>query len=155
MNDNTNNSISPAVNFYILSDSDLDNRLMFVYRLVEKAYDQKLNTLVVAADEEQLKILDKLIWSAKPERFIPHEIISDSLEKPFAPILLTDTIDNSNCVDCDFEVVIDLSYDAQPLNFPKVMLIANQYADVLANARMKYQSYVNIGVKPTVHKLTF
>lgn len=143
----------PAVNFYILADSDLQNRLFFVCRLIEKAFDQSLPTLVIAADEEQLTMLDRLMWSLKPARFIPHEIISPSLTVPLPPVLLTDNVGAMRQVDFSPHIVIDLSYDATPLAFPKVMLVANQYQEILANARMKYQSYVNNGIKPSVHKI--
>ncbi len=149
------NNVTPAVNFYILSDSDLQNRLLFVCRLVEKAFEQHLPTLIITADNEQLQTLDRLIWSFKPERFIPHDIIDEQLTKP-SSILLTDNIDafnNMNNLKFQPQVVIDLSYDATPLNFPKIMLVANQYQEILANARMKYQSYVNNNVTPKVYKI--
>lgn len=142
-----------AVNFYILSDSDLDNRLLFVCRLAEKAFDQQLPTLIIAADEQQLQALNRLLWSFKPERFIAHEIIHSELVKPLPHVLLTDNVGALSGLDFSVQVVIDLTYDATPLDFPKVMLVANQYQEILANARMKYQSYVNNGITPAVHKI--
>ncbi len=142
-----------AVNFYVLSSSDLHKRLLFVCRLVEKAFDQQLTTLIIAADEEQLSTLNKLLWSFKAERFIPHEIISAELTAPIPPVLLALNVGVASNISFSPQVVIDLSYDAVPLNFPKVMLVANQYQEVLANARMKYQSYINSGIKPAVHKI--
>ncbi len=142
-----------TVNFYILPDSDLDRRLGFVFRLVEKAVTQKLPTLVVASDETQLKAIDKLIWTVKPETFIAHEIVDNQLSTPLPMVLLTDEVSKMTNLDFSPQVVIDLSYQAIPLSFPKIMLIANQHEEVLANARMKYQSYINTGIKPTVYKL--
>lgn len=141
------------VNFYILPDADLDSRLLFVYRLLEKAVDRQLPTLIIAADEAQLTALDRLIWTAKPARFIAHEIISESLTAPLPPVLLCDNAARVAAVDFVPQVVIDLSYDATPLPFAKIMLIANQHQDILANARMKYQAYAKNGITPTVHKL--
>lgn len=150
MSDNT-----PAVNFYILPDSDSNNRHFFLFRLVEKAFEQGLPTLILAADGEQLKALDRLLWTAKPARFIAHEIIGEQTPATTLPsILLTDNINALQSVNFSPEVVIDVSYDATPLAFPKIMLVANQHAEILANARMKYQSYVNQGIKPAVHKIS-
>lgn len=140
------------VNFYILPDSDLSKRLRFVFRLAEKAFAETLPTLIIAADSEQQKTLDKLLWSAKPNRFIPHEILSDTLAKPLPPILLA-LPQQPLVTGFSPQIVIDLSHDATPLDYPKIMLIANQHQDILANARMKYQSYVNQGVTPNVYKL--
>lgn len=147
------NTSSSAVNFYILADSDLHHRLLFVCRLTEKAFDRQLPTLIIAADGEQLEALNRLLWSFKPERFIAHEIIKSELQKPLPHVLLTDNVEKAKHLDFNPQVVIDLSYDATPLAFPKVMLVANQYQEVLANARMKYQSYVNEGITPAVHKI--
>lgn len=147
----SNNAAS--VNFYILSDSDLQHRLQFVFRLVEKAQEQQLCTLIITADSEQLVVLDKLLWTAKPERFIAHEMITEKVTLPLPKVLLTEHLNQLSTVDFSPQVVIDLSYDATPLNFPKVMLVANQHPQVLPNARMKYQAYINHGVKPTVHKI--
>lgn len=142
-----------AVNFYILPDSDLDKRLHFVFRLVEKAFAQHLPTLIIAADDVQLQDINQLIWRAQPSSFIPHEMIDEELVAPLPSILLTDSVSKIAPLDFSPQVVIDLSHEATPLSFPKIMLVANQHEEVLANARMKYQSYANFGIKPTVHKL--
>lgn len=143
----------PSVNFYILADSDLQKRLQFVFRLVEKAFDQQLKTLVIGADDAQLVALDKLIWTAKPARFISHERLENEISAPFPSVLLTDGVSRLTGVPFAPDVVIDLSYDGTPLNFPKILLVANQHPEILPNARMKYQAYANAGIQPTVHKI--
>lgn len=142
----------PAINFYILPDSDPQNRLFFVFRLVEKAFEQRLSTLIITADDEQLSAVDRLLWTAKPSRFIPHDTLSD--EASLTSIMLTDKTDVARTLQPVPQVMIDLSYEAVPLNCPKVMLVANQHPDILPNARMKYQAYTNQGLTPTVHKIS-
>lgn len=148
---------SPNVNFYILSDSDPQRRLYFIYRLVEKSHSQGLTTLIITADENQQKQLDKLIWAADPTSFLAHECVGDStsiptLSTPLPPIVLsTDASKVPPTLQAD--VAIDLSYDATTLNYPKIMLVANQHPDILPNARMKYQAYANQGIKPNVYKI--
>ncbi|MGY0399418.1 MAG: DNA polymerase III subunit chi [Ostreibacterium sp.] len=144
---------NPVVNFYILSDSDLRHRLIFVFRLVEKAYKEKLSTLIIGSDEAQIAAIDRLIWTAKPACFIPHEVISEQLISPLPSILLADSVLSLSQVNFQPQLVIDLGYDATPLYFPKIMLVANQHQDVLANARMKYQHYIENDITPVVHKL--
>lgn len=146
--------ILPSVNFYILPDSDPQNRLFFVFRLVEKAFEKQLSTLIVTADNEQLSGVDRLIWTAKPARFLAHEVLKSPRAESSSIIWLTDSADMAHTVEPAPQVVVDLSYDAEPMNHPKIMLIANQHPEVLPNARMKYQAYVNQGVQPTVHKVS-
>ncbi len=148
-----NQQQSSAVNLYILPDSDLDKRLGFVVRLAEKAMQKQPPVLIIAADEQQLKALDKLIWTSKPTSFIAHEIIDAELSEPLPNILLTDDVGKLQNIDFSPQTVIDLSYEATPLVFPKIMLVANQHEEILSNARMKYKSYSSSGNKPTVHKL--
>lgn len=144
--------LSQKVHFYILSGDDLTRRLHFIYRLVKKLYNKQLTLLIMTADKEQLHRLDRLLWTAEPESFIPHEIWGDSLQRPWPPILLTT---NSSQRQSDFQpqVVIDLSYDATALVAPNVVLVANQHQEILPNARMKYQAYLNEGIRPTVHHI--
>lgn len=80
-------------------------------------------------------------------------MITGKITLPLPNILLTDDINQLSVVDFSPQLVIDLSYDATPLSFPKIMLVANQHPEVLPNARMKYQAYVNAGIKPNVHKI--
>lgn len=142
----------PAINFYILPDSDPQNRLFFVFRLVEKAFEQRLSTLIITADDEQLSAVERLLWTAKPSRFIPHDTLSG--ETVPTPILLTGNTSAARALQPAPQLMIDLSYDATPLNCRKIMLVANQHPDILPNARMKYQAYANQGLTPTVHKIS-
>ncbi len=148
-----NTDSTPCINFYILPDSDLQRRLLFVYRLVEKAHAQQLKTLIIGVDTAQLAKLDRLIWTAQPASFIAHEILTDSSNEALPDILLTDNLSYISRVNFSPQVVIDLSYDATPLNFAKIMLVANQHGEILPNARMKYQAYVNQGIKPNVYPI--
>jgi|GEM_PF-1737746 len=143
---------SSVVNFYVLPDSDLQKRLRFVFRLIEKAYDRQLTTLVITADEAQQAMIDRLLWTAKPARFIAHDSITDQDQHTNAPALITEHQYLKRLTSTP-DIAIDLSYEADPLPYQKIFLVANQHNDILANARMKYQSYINVGIKPTVHKM--
>lgn len=144
----------PTVNFYILPDSDLQNRLFFVFRLIEKAVEQQLPTAILTADETQTHHLDRLIWTARPTRFIPHDILTDSNNTIASNVVICDKAAYLKHWAKTPQLIIDLSYNTVPLNYPKVMLIANQHSDILPNARMKYRSYVDQGIKPAVHKIS-
>lgn len=144
---------SPKVNFYILSGDDLTRRLQFVYRLIKQLYKRQLTILILTADKDQLQQLDRLLWTAEPEYFIPHEAWSETLQPPWPPIMLTAGNLQQCRIDFQAQVVIDLSYDANILDFPRLVLVANQHQDILSNARMKYQAYVNHGIHPTVHHI--
>ncbi len=149
------NSQQNSVNFYILPDSNADNRYFFVFRLVEKAYEKGLPVLILTVDAQQSAAIDRLLWAAKPARFIPHQVVDSkaAVASRLSPILITHERQILENMAFDPQVVIDISYDGTPLNYPKVMLVANQHAEILNNARMKYQGYINQGIKPQVYKI--
>lgn len=62
------------VNFYTLSSSEAQARLLFVCRLAEKAYSLGHRIHIQTDSEQQSKLLDDLLWQYSPGSFIPHGI---------------------------------------------------------------------------------
>ena len=62
------------VDFYILEDEGMDAAMRFACRLCLKAYQGGLPVHVRAADAEQAKNLDELMWDYPRHRFIPHRL---------------------------------------------------------------------------------
>ncbi|GJM14273.1 MAG: DNA polymerase III subunit chi [Pseudohongiella sp.] len=60
------------VNFYTLPSSEAQARMLFVCRLTEKAYSLGHRIHIQTESEQQTKLLDDLLWQAKPSSFIPH-----------------------------------------------------------------------------------
>jgi DNA polymerase-3 subunit chi len=58
------------IDFYQI-DSD-EEPLAFTCRLVEKIYRQGHRVYVHTAGDDQTRALDDLLWSFRPDRFIPH-----------------------------------------------------------------------------------
>jgi DNA polymerase III subunit chi len=75
-----------SIDFYVLQETTLDARWLFACRLVDKVMrlnltnNKKMRILIVVNEEKEAKILDDLLWTFKPESFIPHQIIN--LNKP-------------------------------------------------------------------------
>jgi DNA polymerase-3 subunit chi len=87
------------ISFYILGSTlsaplsaeqtseQLESRLEFVCRLTEKAMRAGNNIFIAVNDETQAEQLDQLLWSFRPESFIPHSVshkstANDSAETP-------------------------------------------------------------------------
>jgi DNA polymerase-3 subunit chi len=60
------------VNFYTLTSSEAQSRLLFVCRLTEKAYSLGHRIHIQTESEQQSKLLDDLLWQYAPSSFIPH-----------------------------------------------------------------------------------
>jgi len=65
----------PQIDFYSLQQSEEQDRLFFTCRLCEKAVNQGLKIYIHTDSEQVAQEMDDLLWSFKPESFIPHAII--------------------------------------------------------------------------------
>lgn len=62
------------IDFYILQDSTADARWHFACRLVDKALRSGHRVLITANSQDEVRQLDDLLWTFKPETFIAHDI---------------------------------------------------------------------------------
>jgi DNA polymerase-3 subunit chi len=63
------------VDFYVLPDNTSEARWLFACRLIEKVYKMGMDILVSLDNAEQAQAFDQLLWTFKPESFIPHQVI--------------------------------------------------------------------------------
>ena len=61
------------VDFYIYELSDYQFYQRLVCNLVEEAYNQENNILLLCENEESCETFDELLWTFKDVSFIPHE----------------------------------------------------------------------------------
>ncbi len=76
------------IDFYILQDTEHQARWHFACRLIEKAYRLDRRILVAVDSQEHAELLDDLLWSFKPESFLPHRLL-EATDAPEAPIEIT------------------------------------------------------------------
>jgi len=63
------------IDFHILQETSVAARWLYVCRFIEKVEQLGHNILIVVDTREQAHELDDLLWSFKPESFIPHQLI--------------------------------------------------------------------------------
>ena len=78
--------------FYKTSNFRVDETF---YVLAQKALEKNLNSVVIFETKEVLKDISIMLWSKKPESFLPHSIERDNLSND-SPIYLTTREDNPN-----------------------------------------------------------
>jgi DNA polymerase-3 subunit chi len=70
------------VDFYVLPQEDPGQRSLFACRLAEKAVSQGHGVYLHAADETAAGELDRLLWSYRPQAFMPHTLLgADEAER--------------------------------------------------------------------------
>ncbi|BFM15338.1 DNA polymerase III subunit chi [Maricurvus nonylphenolicus] len=67
------------IDFYILPDAEEAARLHFACRLIDKARQHGLRVYVAVRDKDQAQEIDQLLWTFRPESFIPHAIQAEDL----------------------------------------------------------------------------
>ncbi|MEH6357410.1 MAG: DNA polymerase III subunit chi [Pseudomonadales bacterium] len=141
------------IDFYILPDSEQQARLLFICRLVEKAYKQNHRLYIHTDSETTSKTIDDLLWSFRPESFIPHHLLEDTTAP--APIAIGHG-DNSGigCGD-HHDVLINLSNDIPDFfsRFERCIEIVIQQPDVLETTRKHFGFYRERGYPLNTHDL--
>lgn len=135
------------IDFYIIPQDQLDHILNFTCRLAEKAYQHEHKVTIKVNSEEEATTLDELLWTFRPESFLPHAKQSDEEEAPIR--IVWDNLGN------DYEVLINLS-DEVPLEFTRfkrVTQIASQHREQRAVSREHYKFYKERGYPLHNHDL--
>ena len=66
----------PDVLFHQINSIDDKNYLLYVCKLVEKGFKQKIQPIYIqTSNQQQAEQLDKLLWTFKQDSFIPHTIV--------------------------------------------------------------------------------
>lgn len=84
------------IDFYLLENAtkSSQNTLLFICRLIDKAYQKKHQVYVYLTDKNLCKQLNDLLWTFQDSSFIPHqEYAADSAtsqcDTPNVPVLLS------------------------------------------------------------------
>ena len=74
----------PDVLFHHFNSIGNNNYLLYVCKLVEKGFKQKIQPIYIHTNnQQQAEQLDKLLWTFKQDSFIPHAIVGASdLDSP-------------------------------------------------------------------------
>ena len=138
------------IDFYILTDDTADAQGLFTCRLLEKAYQQGHRIFVYCNNETEAGGLDDLLWTFKPDSFIPHHIQGEGPEPPppiqigfgteprgFSDILLN-LADNIPTFYTRFQRVIEIVAADEPAKI---------------RGREHFRSYRKAGTEPKAHTI--
>lgn len=123
------------VSFYHLTTLPITKA---VPRLIEKVYYSKQRLLVIAENEELMRVVDDGLWAYSTKHFIPHATYLDE-DNEDQPVLITTKIENANNAEIILslgEVNLDLS------QCPKLLhMFDGNIANQLEFARRKWKEY--------------
>ena len=64
--------MTSQADFYIIDAQYEQERIDFLCRLVEKAWQRQLRIYIHTGTEEQARLVDETLWYFKPQSFLPH-----------------------------------------------------------------------------------
>ena len=133
------------IRFYHLLRSTIDQALP---SLLERAYAQGMRSVVVANGQARMRALDTLLWTYRPDSFLPHGLAGDD-HADMQPILLATSIENPNDAKVLFltDGMALVESDAFTLCCD---LFDGNDEEALAAARQRWKS-----LKETEHTLTY
>jgi DNA polymerase-3 subunit chi len=146
---------APQVDFYILPDSDAQQRTLFACRLIEKVYRLRHPLYVHSGDRAQAERLDALLWQQPASGFIPHELLAGTGSGSTAVQLGWDGVAPDPARLGDRAVLINLA-DSVPAffdSFARVSEIVVQVPAILAATRTAWRYYQQRGCALERHDL--
>ena len=142
------------VDFYILKQAEEQERLFFACRLTEKAIHQGLKIYIHTDSEQVAQEMDDLLWSFKPDSFIPHAIlgIDDELtEDEDIPVFIGCGSDSGK----NTGLLINLSQSIPDFytNFSRIAEIVANSDDAKGRSREHWNTYKEKGFELKHHAL--
>lgn len=138
------------IDFYILQAQKVDEQRLFACRLIEKAVRQGNKVMVATKNEKESRTLDHMMWSFRPDSFVPHARLGDALAPDVPVVIGHDSDDGSH-----HDVLVNLRLQVPP-NFSRFQRLAEiviQDETFLKNSRTSYSYYRSRGYPINTHKL--
>jgi DNA polymerase-3 subunit chi len=136
------------VDFYVLPDTTSEARWLFACRLIEKVHKMGMDILVALDTAEQAQAFDQLLWTFKPESFIPHLLMGDAAKAPVQISYTEDAGDHHG-------LLLNLSSNIPPYfsRFDRLSEIVIQEDLALKTSRERFSFYKGRGYPIETRKL--
>ncbi|MEK7989674.1 MAG: DNA polymerase III subunit chi [Thiotrichaceae bacterium] len=136
------------VDFYILQQPTGER---FACQLVDKVWHQGYQIYIHTHGLTHAKKLDDMLWTFKPDSFIPHDLYPDE-PASIAPIKIGYSVDDYAPAD----VLINLAVADIPIFYPHFKRVAEiVFNNDIAKqwGRVRYKSYKDKGLDVKIHNL--
>ena len=139
------------VDFYLLSESNDQQKFIIACKLIEKAYKHGHSVFVYCDDEQQAHDIDELLWTFRAESFIPHNLQGEGPEPP--PVVQIGYKDNAGNFN---DVLLNLSQNIPQFfqRFRRILQIVEVDESAKEISRQHYRHYKAHGAKVFTNSLT-
>lgn len=139
------------IDFYVLQDTARDNQYSLACRLAEKAWQQGHRVLISTQNEEEMRHMDRLLWTYRDQGFIPHAILGKA-DGDLNPILITDSDDPDN----EHDILINLCQEIPVFfsRFSRVIECVDKGEQHKAASRAHFRFYRDHGYPLETHQIS-
>jgi DNA polymerase-3 subunit chi len=137
------------VSFYLLKQGQRADRYVFACRLCEKISAQNLKIYLHTDTQEQAEYLDDLLWSFRPDSFLPHSLQNIEIDEEVSIL-----IGYGEHFQQAFDVLVNLSDSVPPFyqHFERVVEIISNDEQEKIQGRKRWVAYKEAGIEPESHK---
>lgn len=141
----------PEVAFYVLSSEDDQQRLLFVCKLVEKAYRSGSFCYVLTDTDAQAQKLDDLLWTFRPGSFIPHQLYAGELPA-YENVILIGSVAAPESWQ---KVIVNVStqFPEHIERAERILEIVDATPEIKSEGRQRYRRYQQLGLAPVTHNV--
>lgn len=138
------------IDFYLLTQEEPDAVWLTACHLLEKAYRQKNQVFVYCTHRQDAEHLDELLWTFKPDSFIPHHLQGEGPEPP-PPIQIGYATEPQGFSD----ILLNLALTVPPFfsRFQRVIEIVATDETAKATSREHFRHYRQADIVPKTHTL--
>jgi len=139
------------VDFYVLSDAEAKARNLWACKVADKAYRSGHRVFMLAANQQQVEELDRLLWTFSQNSFTPHETCQGSINNEQTPILIGD----GEVPETWHDVLISLADEVPSFfsRFDRVVEIVPGDEEHKKNARDRFRFYRDRGYPLESHQI--
>lgn len=142
--------MKPRVDFYLLADEAVTNRLVTACRLIEKAYHAGHHIYVHTEDAEQANQLDTMLWTFRDISFVPHALY-DIESAELSPIRIGYNLKPTDAHDLLINLTLTVPDYYQ--QFRRIIEIVDNNETVKQQARTNYKIYKQADCELHSHQL--
>ncbi len=136
------------VGFYVVQAAEAGQRLQVAARLAAKAFAAGHSIYINAVDRDQAAALDELLWSYRPDSFLPHALAGEEFSDRIAIGWGQDPGEHS-----DLLINLQLEIPAFFSRFGRVAEVVTQDEQSLAALRRSWTFYRDRGYQLEKHDL--
>ena len=140
------------VDFYVLKGTSPHDRWRYACRLTEKAYLRGMRVAILAADAEEIRALDDLLWTFADHSFVPHKVCTGEPDADSAtPVHLMHALPAGGVQGTDVLVNLSAQMPAEPARFTRIVEILDADPERRRLGRDRFTAYRDLQLMLKTH----